>query len=306
MRQRITKQNSQRGGSMTWEMNSEDEGDSSQMGGSFHQAVPMYNPLHKNTLPAAPGSFPTSWQKGHHSSPDPFYQSAPRSLGVFKSDLPSLTPTFIPDSSYQTYLCTGRHVAKNRAKGGLPITKVCCAKFCAVYSFVAVGFLLFVGIIFDKQPLYIPGALPKHTQYAEGSSSKTQAFYSITPSVRLLPASNAYGAAFFYLITGCLCIAYAHDLISCYRRKSYQEIPDADSIIPTFHLPMRSSSKDYSLPSTSSPNRRRPYYQRGVIPDSYAGTMQTYFNRTRLYVASLLPTNDHRRIRKRKADPKEV
>ncbi len=194
------------------------------------------------------------------------------------------------------------------------MTKVCCAKFCAGFSFVAVGFLLFVGIIFDRQPLYIPGSLPKHVQYIEGSTSKTQVVYSLTPSVRLVPASNAYGAALVYLITGCACLVYAYDLITCYRRKSYEDIPDTDSMIPNFHLPTRSASMDYLLPTTSttslSPTRARPpsyYYPRAALPDSFlVETSRAYYNRAKLFLASAWHADDYRRTRKRKADPKEV
>jgi hypothetical protein len=270
--------------------------------GSYHQAVPMYNPLQ---YPPAPTSVPSTWKEDQHESRDPFHLHTSNSWNVIKSDLPSLAPAFIPDCGYQDYLRTGRRRAINQKKGAIPLSKVCCAKVCAMFSFVAVGFLLFVGIIFDKQPLYIPGALPKHLQYVEGSTSRTQVFYSITPSARLLQASNAYGAAFIYLITGCFSVLYAYDLMSCYRRKSYQEIPDANSTAPTFHQPNWSASKDYTLPMTTSPNRR-PYYPRGGIPDSYMETLRFHYNRARIYVASVWPENDHRRTRKRKADPKEV
>ena len=315
MRQRISKIPS-RGGSSTWDMGADDECDSLP-GNMYPQAVPTiynvpYNHPHHQVVVNPPRSYPPSWQKSMYSAPDPVYHpSAPDIWSEKKSDaLPSLAPSFIPDGSYQSYLRTGRSSRRQNNKGGggaHSITKVCCAKFCAGFSFVAVGFLLFVGIIFDTQPLYIPGSLPKHVQYIEGSTSKTQVFYSLTPSVRLLPASNAYGAALVYLITGCACLVYAYDLITCYRRKSYEDIPDTDSMIPNFHLPTRSSSMDYLLPTTISPTRGRPYYYpRGTIPDSFLETSRSYYNRAKMFIASMWHADDYRRTRKRKADPKEV
>lgn len=308
MRQRITKLPS-RGGSSTWDVGADDECDSLS-GSMYPQAVPMYNVQHKQVVANSPRSYPPSWQKGLYRAPVSVYPSVPDTWGEKRSDLPSLAPAFIPDGSYQSYLRTGRISRRqNNNKGGLSMTKVCCAKFCAGFSFVAVGFLLFVGIIYDRQPLYIPGSLPKHVQYIEGSTSKTQVVYSLTPSVRLLPASNAYGAALVYLITGCACLAYAYDLITCYRRKSYEDIPDTDSMIPAFHLPTRSSSMDYLLPTTSqSPTRTRPsyYYPRGAIPDGFLETSRSYYNRAKLFLASTWHADDYRRTRKRKANPKEV
>jgi hypothetical protein len=329
MRQRITKIPSRKG-SGAWEISSEDDGESSSLNGSnVHQAVPMYSPLgyqQSSALPAPPGSFPLSWHQNQYNNPDATLYArgdAPRSLTSFKSsDLPSLTPAFIPDSSYQTYVLSGRTVFRNQAKRqGLPLSKICCAKFCAIFSFVAVTFLIFVGILFDTQPLYIPGSLPKHIQYVEGSSQRTQTYYSITPSIRLLPASNAYKAAAFYLVTGCLCWAYAYNahfwIYSKWFRRRYEEIPDTDSTVPTFHVPApaRSSSNgggDFLLPTTvattGSPSRRRAYPKGGSWPDRVAESIRANYNRARIYVVSTLPTSqEHRRTRRREAaGPKDV
>lgn len=323
MRQRISKIPSRKG-SGAWEISSEDDGEPSSPNGSSIQAIPMYNPLQyqqAGVLPAPPGSFPLSWRQNQYSNPDPTLSKrgdAPRSLTGWKSsDLPSLTPAFIPDSSYQTYLRTGRTVFRNHAKQqGLPLSKVCCAKFCVVYSFVAMTFLVFVGIIFDTQPLYIPGSLPKHVQYVEGSSQRTQTYYSITPSIRLLPASNAYNAAFLYLMTGCLSLAYASNAhfwiySMWFKRQRYEEIPDTDSTVPTFHLPTTRSSSNGLLPhnttAVGSPSRRRAYPKGGSWPDRVAESIRANYNRARIYVVSALPkSKEHRRTRRREPRPKDV
>ncbi len=273
MRQRITRVPSRRG-SGAWEISSEDDSDSG--------AIPMYNPL---LYPVSPGSYPLSWQ------PHKPYQHAPRS---YPGELPSLTPAFIPDKNYTTYLRTGRPIARSSPAMGL--SKICCAKFCAGFSFVAVGFLLFVGILYDTQPLYIPGSLPKHLQYMDGGSQRTQVYYSLAPSERLLPASNAYKAAAFYLVTGCLSFAYACNMnwIHSIWWRRYEEIPDTDSTVPTFHLPSHTSPK------------RKEYYSRGSLPDRVVENMRANYNRARLYVVSVWPTYEHRRSRRREPGPKEV
>jgi len=274
MRQRITRTPSRRG-SGAWEISSEEDSDSVK--------IPMYNPLQ---YPAAPGSFPLSWH------PQKAYQHAPLS---YQGDLPSLSPAFIPDKNYDIFVRTGRPIARPQPATGL--SKVCCAKFCAGLSFVAVGFLVFVGIIFDTQPLYIPGSLPKHLQYMDGGTQRTQAFYSVAPSVRLLPASNAYKAAALYFVTGCLSLAYAYNFNWANHSKwwqSYDEIPDTDSTVPTFHIPTHISPK------------RREYYSRGSLPDRIVESFRANYNRVRLYVVSMLPTHEHRRGRRREGGPKDV
>lgn len=330
MRQRVSKMNSRKGAG-AWEISSDEDGESSLNGSNMHQAVPMYNPLpyqkSSSALPSPPGSFPVSWHRNQysHSSDSSLYKrgdDAPHSLTDLKiRDLPSLTPAFIPDSSYQAYLRSGRTVFRNQAKQqGLPVSKICCAKFCSVFSFVAVSFLVFVGILFDKQPLYIPGSLPKHVQYVDGGSKRTQTYYAISPSIRLLPASNAYKAAVFYLVTGCLCLGYVYNfhLWMCakwFRRGRYQEIPDTDSTVTTFHhVPTRSSSLgagDFLLPTTAanaaSPGSgRRAYPKGGSWHDRVADTIWANYNRARIYVVSVLPNANDRRNRRREAGPKDV
>ena len=43
------------------------------------------------------------------------------------------------------------------------MNKTCCAYTCSMFSALAVFFLLWVGILLDTQPMYIPGALPTIT-----------------------------------------------------------------------------------------------------------------------------------------------
>lgn len=339
-------------------------GDSSSLGGGsvagvadFVQPVPMYNPLHfplsQGALSNPPGSFPMPWkyqhqhQQQHHGVHDhqsylytrgqgristPYSQQYSHEsfythrMGIDDTNVtlrPPTTPTFIPDSSYQLYLRTGSISNKNQ---GPPFcTTLCCARFCAIFSWIAVAFLLFVGILYDTQPLYLPGALPKHYQSTEGENVRknVQVFYAVSQTERLQPATNAYQAAFVYAITACLCMAYVYNahywVVSRWRR--YSDIPDADSTVPTFHhtteLPMTLPSTSVGagggatiLPTISVSNTKtgRAYEPFGAhVTDRLTEGIRMTHNRVRLYLASVWPTyQDHRRARRREAGPKDV
>ena len=92
-------------------------------------------------------------------------------------------PHHLPDAQYSKYVQlqqqynhtigggSGNHVYNNNADN-IPTTttsttsmmnKTCCAYTCSIFSAIAVIFLLWVGLLFDTQPLYIPGALPTIT-----------------------------------------------------------------------------------------------------------------------------------------------
>ena len=148
-------------------------------------------------------------------------------------------PLHVPDNRYQAYL-RGEAARRKRA----PIfSKNCFAQTCAGFSIVAVLFLVFVGILFDTQPLYIKGSLQK--QYVQtDDSSKIEILYILPKDSERLPAANcAYHAAIAYLLTlvACLYVLYPGWFqAQLYRRQQkYQDIPDhvsaTDSTIPTFH-----------------------------------------------------------------------
>ena len=144
------------------------------------------------------------------------------------------TPKLIPDKQYEAYLLGRSNTQQKRP----PIDPICCSKFCAAFSFVAVSFLVFIGLLLDTQPIMIKGVLPEDVQYIEGSK-KMSKFYTATPSERLAPASHAYQAALFYLLTGLLSLGYAYNVRWWFQTQVYNDrytdIPDADSTIPTFH-----------------------------------------------------------------------
>lgn len=119
------------------------------------------------------------------------------------------TPLHVPDSEYEAYL-----LGKSRRKDLSIITKKCCATTCAGFSAVGVAFLLFIGILLDKQPLFIPGTLPELVvqstfQYKNNDGDEVVTYtkpviqYLVPgPADERLPiASTAYKAAAAYLCT---------------------------------------------------------------------------------------------------------
>jgi hypothetical protein len=223
--------------------------------------------------------------------------------------LPSLTPAFIPDSRYQAYK-QGRKYQASQQKSILG--KVCMAKFCAFFSIVGVMFMVFVGILIDLQPMFMPGILPKHVQYTTGDR-KPQVFYATSISDRLETASHAYRAAFGYFVTALLCLGYAYNALPGgywfkTRWENYHDIPDgADSTVPTFHNSEAGLDADTDgllLPTTSSAANSRQAYR---IYDRRLVAVWSTMKRFAIYVASLWPAyQDHRRNRRRFAGAKDV
>jgi hypothetical protein len=227
----------------SWEITSDDEDT------TLHLEQTKLHPLHQEpeafshrVLPPAPGSLPTSWRKYASSDNSKTLRVplGPSSLSGLRTYPVIRTPLMVPDSSYQAYL-----LGESTKRKKPILDTICCAKFCAVFSWIAVAFLVLVGILLDTQPLYIRGTLPQHIQYTTGR--RPRIFYSTALSERLPAASHAYQAAFVYLLTGLFSLGYAYNLgwwIKT-RWRRYQDIPDdaddadsyADSTIPTFHTP---------------------------------------------------------------------
>jgi hypothetical protein len=241
--------------SSSWEITSDDGRGEYGIGGADASdtsmgTIPMYNPLHyqSSDTATAPSSHPLSWnavmeaqnanQAYLNKSGDPLASRPPGHtlsgtfIGLKSSYLPSLAPAFIPDSRYQAHLL-GRRTKQTPQSS---FTKIGLAKFGAKFSMVAFIFLVFVGILIDTQPMYLPGILPKHVLYTTGDR-KSQVFFAVDISDRLDQASTAYRAAFLYLITGCLCMGYAYNAHWWFKHRwqNYHDIPDNDSTVPTFH-----------------------------------------------------------------------
>ena len=227
------------------------------------QGKPFARLAASSGIPSPPGSFPSSWRPSATVDKTKALLQvpiAPSSLSGIRSYSSLRTPLIVPDSGYQAYLL-GRSAKRRRSL----IDNICCAKFCAMFSFVAVLFLVFVGILVDLQPLLIKGVLPQHIQYTEGMR-KPLIFYSLAKSERVPAATHAYQAALVYFLTGVGSATYAYNLVwwlkSRWRR--YHDIPDADpwrgdtdSTIPTFHTAANGNDGG----SSSSMNSARRAYQ---------------------------------------------
>ena len=215
------------GGISSWEITS-DDGYESTSNNPLHVTSSSSNNEERrrtNPLRSPPGSFPLSWQH-EEISKNALAHGKIRPAPSSTSQLPSLTPAIIPDSNYQAYLLGVRSKKKQTSF----IDKICFAKFCAFFSWIAIMFLIFIGILIDTQPIYIQGVLPKHEQYDEDGNGKKQVFYDFGSSSDRLPtASRAYQTAFFYFLTGCISLGYAYNFQWWLKSRlgQYHDIPDA-------------------------------------------------------------------------------
>jgi len=99
----------------------------------------------------------------------------------------------VPDKYYKDcVLLGGSHKSKKED------TNYCdgpsCCRGCALYSLVGVLFLLIVGAMIDRQPLYIRGVRPKsHCRYSQNAkdSSCANVINYVTSGERLPAASTA-------------------------------------------------------------------------------------------------------------------
>lgn len=242
---------------------------------------------------------------------------------------PSVAPKFIADKDYQSYI-QGRLGRSTNQSG---VNTLCLARFCASFSIIAMMCLVMVGVIIDRQPLYIPGVLPQHIQYTTGDR-KQQIFYAIPSgsSERLEPASNAYWSAALYFVTACICYGYANNagwwmkrLWLQHQGKPYRDIPDIHSddgyvddyhdddmrsTVPTFHngdLPGRDhhhhrhTKKDGALPMYGD-NKKLAEAWRTNNP-----MLASAAQRISLYISSAWSASqDRRRNKRRFAGAKDV
>jgi hypothetical protein len=297
-RENLAKQNS------SWEITSDDGLGDYGVGGleatnsSKSSSIPLYNPLHyqsqDSSIAPAPCTNPLSWDNvieaknvnlAHLQGKDILIAGRPLGhtlsdgfIGLRNTHLPSLAPAFIPDSKYQAYL-----LGRSKQKRTSAIDKICMAKFCAHFSIIAAMFLIFVGILIDRQPMYLQGILPKHIQYTTGDR-KPQVFFATDIPDRLEQASHAYRAAFLYFLTACLSLGYAYNAQWWFKSKwhNYHDIPDNDSTIPAFH----NGGREVGILPTKQ--QRQAYNAR-------LQSMSVAVHRAALYIASVWPRRRNRR-----------
>lgn len=145
---------------------------------------------------------------------------------------PPRPPLFLPDKHYQAFLQGRRRQHRSSWCDGQK-----CAKGCTGFSLVAILFLLFIGTLVDRQPLYIKGVRPHRATQSMSYSARKR--HTVTASAPVI-SSRASQAAVAYLVTLVGSILYGWNvgwrIRAFIRRRHYVDIPDASSTIPTFHL----------------------------------------------------------------------
>jgi hypothetical protein len=212
-------------------------------------------------------------------------------------------PHHVPDARYHEYVL-GRLGQQQRKSNSMLMTKACCAQTCALFSGVAVCFLLWIGILLDTQPLYIPGTLQDFTvqstvTYAKSSSSssrrgggggtgsganRSKAIPYTRPriqflipgptSARLAIATTAYQSALAYFVTMlvslyCLDPTPVHRVWQRVRRQCwgrYEDIPEVrPATSPDFHRPTYSTKSGDLFGGPLLPqHHQRGAYQPGL------------------------------------------
>jgi hypothetical protein len=208
--------------------------------------------------PNAPRSHPESLQLGPSHAHHLQYQTtraflsadALRRYEPSLFEMPRLDESFhvkyrtalhVPDKQYRDFLLGVKQ--KQRRRHPPLVTKPCVLSACAGFSVVATLFLIFVGIVIDTQPLYIKGSLAQQiTQTSSNGKFTVQYLVPTTDSARLPAAKSAYRAAVAYAVTFMICLVTLYPdrfrwLHRRRRKQQYSDIPDTDSVLPTFHNP---------------------------------------------------------------------
>ena len=156
------------------------------------------------------------------------------------------TPLHVSDAQYRAFL------GMPKPSPPAPLSRQCCLNVCIVFSWVAVGFLLFVYLILRFQPLYIPHALAFQYITRNGKTIKVS-----DPSSSPL-AIVALHTMIAYLIVALVCHYYANPNRA--RKSAYQDIPD------------HNLTRETALPSVNAPPIG--VYQESFCDRTWAGVRQ--------------------------------
>lgn len=170
------------------------------------------------------------------------------------------TPHHVPDNKYKLFV---QGQSTRRKKPSLNHDSL--AQTCSGFSFIGVLFLVFAGILIDRQPLYLRGVLP--AQVVQDNENGKFVMQVLLNSQQRLPAARvAYQAALIYALTMLACIYYSHRgwiQSQLYRRKNrYQDIPDLNNNnSTTIDAATTLSLHDNDTDVRSSPSRSDAYQQ---------------------------------------------
>lgn len=134
-------------------------------------------------------------------------------------------PLHVPDKQYKAFLQGQDGIQTTKPP---LVTKEGCANICALFSGIACFFLFCVGVLLDRQPLYIKGVLL--VQIVQDGSHRSKVQHVIPTTERLPAASSAYHAAiaYFLVVLACLYVTHPGWIQTKMKRRQmkYQEIPD--------------------------------------------------------------------------------
>jgi hypothetical protein len=213
------------------------------------------------------------------------------------------TPLHVPDSQYR-YRMLG-HTSRRKES---VVNTACCAQTCSIFSGIAFVFLLFIGILLDIQPLYIPGSLPSillqtttdninnninnydTNKQAQQRRQRLQYLVPGTHDKRLPTAVTAYQAAFLYLGVSVLAwyiydpsrFRFLEKLVPNFCRRwlnqrrshknnnnYYDDIDDNDDGISSTALPMFQGSSERVMAA----------YRNSLLRDRIIGPVQRWLVR---------------------------
>ena len=191
------------------------------------------------------------------------------------------------------------------------LTEPCLMRTCAGVSLIGALVLFWLGLLLDRQPLYVPGGvlpaqlaynsltskmviqytLPRISNYQDGTTTTDTTTTMNHPEnglYRLPSAHNAYRAALAYLVVMMLCWYRLHrDAVRSWlsmqwssrpQLQGYQDIPDhvlASATATSHWYPYRSKNSTMS-DDTTHHNNDDPYqYENGALGTGRTGTTTT-------------------------------
>ena len=179
-------------------------------------------------------------------------------------------PLHVSDANYRAF------VGLPKTPAPAPLSKQCCFSFCVGFSWIAVGFFLFVYMILRFQPLYIPHSLQHHYIERNGRTVKVSDL-SKSPM-----ATVALHTLWAYLALALICQYYSNP--NRWRRQRYQDIPDHNS---------GPSGLDPTLPTTAIP----------VPIDVYQDSL---WGRTMAGLKQWMLVKGYRRVKRKQFETKTV
>jgi len=186
---------------------------------------------------------------------------------------PNLKDLMVADEDYLQFSLVDSSQQRVGCGGIDYESQVMCARICTGFSFVAILFLVFVGVLIHKQPLYIKGInLQKQEQYgmhvASKNAFKTAAAYFLVMVLSMIYAQNheRFNWNTCKKITNAIrlrqhfAVAY-----SSYRRREYNNIPeDVNSVapdLPTFEDILNLGRENAGVEEENTPEDQIPSFE---------------------------------------------